>query len=238
MVRLILVPLARSGHTDAMTVLTGAEVAAAGLTDWRLLQFALHTRFRTGDFATGLALVLRVGTIAERRHHHPDVALRYAHVDLRLSTHDEGGVTARDLDLAREISEVAAELGVPADPTSVQVVEIGLDTSDRGKVSPFWHAVLGVPAPGGDAAGGTLEVADSSCAIPALWFQDSASEAPDRQRFHLDVIVPEDVARQRVEEALAAGGQLVTDEWAPSFTVVADPQGNRACVCTWHDPDD
>jgi 4a-hydroxytetrahydrobiopterin dehydratase len=51
-------------------------------------------------------------------------------------------------------------------------------------------------------------------------------------RFHLDVRVPPDVVDDRIAAALAAGGTLVSDEHAPRFWVLADPQGNRACLTT------
>jgi len=80
-------------------------------------------------------------------------------------------------------------------------------------------------------------VVDPTGAVPSLWFQGTDSEEPDRQRFHLDIVVPHDVAQERVAQAVAAGGRLVTDEFAPSFYVLADAEGNQVCVCTWQDRD-
>lgn len=93
------------------------EQALAELPDWRLLSDALHTRFRTGTFAAGLALVDAIGALAEAADHHPDIDLRYGFVELRLLSHDVGRVTERDLGLAAEISRVAAQLSVTAQPT-------------------------------------------------------------------------------------------------------------------------
>ena len=124
--------------------LSFAEVEAAGLSDWRQLFEALRTRFKTGDFATGLRLVNRIGELAEEANHHPDVDLRYPHVNVTLFSHDVFGVTSRDIDLARQISAAAADLGVEADPTATSVVEIALDTSDPEAIKPFWRAVLGM----------------------------------------------------------------------------------------------
>ena len=84
-----------------------------------------------------------VGAAAEEADHHPDLTLTYGRVDVRLSSHDVGGVTARDVRLARRISELAAEAGVTAAPEGVAVVEIGLDTPDVDAVRPFWKALLG-----------------------------------------------------------------------------------------------
>ncbi len=96
--------------------LSFAEVEAAGLDDWRQLFSALHTRFLTGDFATGLALVNAIGALAEEANHHPDLDLRYPHLNVTLTSHDVSGVTSRDVDLARAISAAAADLGVAGRP--------------------------------------------------------------------------------------------------------------------------
>lgn len=87
-------------------------IEAEGLSDWQWRDDALHARFATGDFATGLRLVNLVGESAEAMNHHPDVDLRYPHVDVTISSHDAGGVTERDVRLARTISEHAAGEGV------------------------------------------------------------------------------------------------------------------------------
>ena len=209
-------------------ILSFADVEAAGLSDWRQLFEALLTRFLTGDFATGLQLVGRIGELAEEANHHPDVDLRYPHVNVRLFSHDVFGVTSRDVDLARAISTVAAELGVRADPTATSVVEIALDTWDHEEIKPFWRAVLGM----GDHPQYDSELRDLSGSQPTLWFQETERHDEPRQRFHLDVRVPPEVADSRIAEAIAAGGTLVTDEHAPRFWVLADAHGNKACVTT------
>jgi 4a-hydroxytetrahydrobiopterin dehydratase len=209
-------------------ILTFAEVEAAGLSDWRQLFEALRTRFKTSGFNQGLELVTRIAALADEANHHPDVDLRYPHVNVTLCSHDVFGVTSRDIDLARAISAAAAELGVEADPTATAVVEIALDTWDHQEVKPFWAAVLGlVDSPESDQA-----LYDPSGSQPALWFQHATQHDEPRQRFHLDIRVPPEVADERIAAALAAGGVLVSDEAAPRFTVLADPQGNKACVTT------
>ena len=56
---------------------------------------------------------------------------------------------------------------------------------------------------------------------------------PQRNRIHLDIAVPHDQAQARVAAAVAAGGRVVSDEDAPTGWVLADPEGNEACVTTW-----
>lgn len=201
------------------------------LSDWRVVLGRLRTRFKTRNFATGARLVAAITEIAEELNHHPDVDLRYRHLDVTTVSHDVEALTARDKDLATRISAVARELGVNAAPGQVVVVEIGLDLRDAATSGPFWAAVLGL-----DLREDGTAVEDPADRIPLLWFQemthDPAREQP-RGRFHLDVNVPRELAEQRVQAALDAGGRLVTDEFAPSWWVLADPEGNEACVCTW-----
>jgi 4a-hydroxytetrahydrobiopterin dehydratase len=209
-------------------ILSFTDVESAGLGDWRQLFEALRTRFLTGNFATGLRLVNRIGELAEAANHHPDVDLRYPHVNITLSSHDVFGVTSRDVELARQISEAAAELDVAADPTATAVVEIALDTWDHEEIKPFWRAVLGMD----DHPHYDEELRDPAGSQPTLWFQKSERHDEPRQRFHLDVRVAPEVADQRIAAALAAGGVLVRDDHAPAYVVLADAQGNKACVTT------
>jgi 4a-hydroxytetrahydrobiopterin dehydratase len=209
-------------------LLSFADVEAADLPDWRRLFDTLRARYRTGDFATGLQLVTRIGELAEAANHHPDVDLRYPTVAVVLWSHDAGGVTSRDVELARQISQMAADLGVEADPSSLSVVEIALDTADHEEIKPFWRAVLGLT----DDPTLDTQLFDLVGALPTLWFQHTDPHQEPRQRFHLDIRVPPEVAESRIAAALEAGGTLVTDENAPRFWVLADPQGNKACVTT------
>jgi 4a-hydroxytetrahydrobiopterin dehydratase len=78
------------------------------LPGWRDASTAyLEKTFRFPDFRSALAFVNRVGDAAERLGHHPGVDLVWGRVTLRLRTHAAGGVTARDLELARAVEEVS-----------------------------------------------------------------------------------------------------------------------------------
>jgi pterin-4a-carbinolamine dehydratase len=91
-----------------MTKLTGLQIADAGLDGWVYLLGGLQTRIHTRNFATGLSVVNAIGAAAEEMTHHPDLSLRYTHVDARLTSHDEHGVTDRDIRLARTKHGAAA----------------------------------------------------------------------------------------------------------------------------------
>nr|BFE69024.1 hypothetical protein GCM10020092_023250 [Actinoplanes digitatis] len=80
----------------------------------------------------------------------------------------------------------------------------------------------------------TDELRDPTGVLPTLWFQESGGDEP-RQRWHPDLwLDPAEVA-PRIDAALAAGGTLVSDAEAPSFWVLADPEGNMVCLCTWQE---
>jgi 4a-hydroxytetrahydrobiopterin dehydratase len=214
--------------TDPKQRLRYPDVEAEGLDDWRFFLMKLHARFRTGSFVKGLELVSRITDAAEAANHHPDVVLTYPQVDVDLSSHDVSGVTSRDVDLARQISAIAAELGIEAGPRDVSTLELALDVPDASEVKPFWAAVLGYADASYD-----VEIMDPGGRNNTLWFQ----KAPDatgevQQRFHLDIVVPREVAEERVQAALDAGGTLVSTDAVPAFWVLADAHGNKVCVCT------
>jgi 4a-hydroxytetrahydrobiopterin dehydratase len=219
---------------DPKQKLTADEVRVApGLDDWRHLLTGIRARFRTGDFATGLLLVDRIGAAAEEANHHPDISLTYPEVIVTLASHDVGGITSRDLDLARRISGFAAELGAEADVSGLTQLEPGLDTSAPEGLGAFYAALVG-----GEVKNG--EPVDPSGQVPGLWFQGPGEEgegpllpaSDHEQRWHFDVWVPHDEGERRLQAVLDAGGTLVSDAEAPSFWVVADADGNRSCICT------
>ncbi|MBD3782162.1 MAG: 4a-hydroxytetrahydrobiopterin dehydratase [Micrococcales bacterium] len=240
-----------------MDMLTGDEIAAAALTDWRKLAQGLHARYRVEGFAAGARFVAAVGEAGDALGHHPRVAMGRSHVDLKLSSADavyraDDGteyvvewVTQQDLDLARRITEVAAEHGLTADPMGVSVVELGLDTTSSAAVAPFWAALLmGEPEAQGRGTPGD-EVRDATGRVPNLWFNDVEPAGADSgtdsggaspQRFHVEVYVPREEAERRLAAALAAGGTVVDDSDAPGLIVVADPEGNRGVLCVAEPP--
>jgi len=214
--------------SDPKRVLRYPEVRDAGLDDWRFFLMRLHARYRTGSFVKGLELVTRITEAAEEANHHPDVVLTYPQVDVDLHSHDVGGVTSRDLALARRISAIAAELGIDAAPREVSTLELALDVPDAAAVKPFWAAVLGY----GDSQWET-EIQDPGGRNNTLWFQQAPGATGEvQQRFHLDIVVPREVAEERVAAAVAAGGTLVSEEAVPAYWVLADAHGNKVCVCT------
>ena len=200
---------------------------ADGVDDWRVLAHGACAHFRTGSFAAGLALVDAIGRLADAANHHPDVDLRYPGVTVRLVSHDVLGLSERDVELARQISAAARELGVSADLAAVQDIDFTIDVLVRPDVMPFWRAVLGY-RPVDDE-----DLLDPHWRWPSIWFQQMDGPRPQRNRIHVDVWVPHDQAKARVAAAIAAGGHLVSDEHAPAWWTLADAEGNEADVATW-----
>jgi len=217
-----------------MTSLTGQQIAGEGLTGWAYFYDSLETRIATPDFAAGLALVAAIGAAAERAGHHPDVNLRYTHVDVRLTSHDEQGVTTRDVQLARAVSALAADAGLRPASGPVSRLDIALDTPDRKQVLPFWEAVFGLVRDRNADPG--IDLTDPADKLPTLWFQQSGDEEP-RQRWHHDLWLDPAEVQPRIDAAIAAGGRLVSDERAPAYWILADPEGNKICLCTWQTRD-
>ncbi len=213
-----------------MSILT-ADEAAAGVDarHWSVQDGALVAALATSDFAHGLELVSRVGDLAEAADHHPDVDLRYTSVGIRLVSHDAGGLTDRDVRLARQISALLDDLDVEPSARPAQTLQIAIDTLDAARIRPFWAAVLGYEERKRD---GGIDLVDPTGVGPTIWFQPMDEPRTDRNRLHLDVWVPPEQADARVSAALAAGGHLETSEHAPSWWVLADADGNEVCVCT------
>lgn len=193
--------------------------AAEGVDDWRALYHVVSAHFRTGSLARGIALVDEIGRLAGAAEQYLKVDLRYEGVTVSL--------LVRDTTLARKISAAAKELGLPADPTAVQLINVTIDALVGADVLPFWRALLGYGQIGDDY------LYDPRGRGPGIEFQCMDAPRPQRNRVHLDVAVPHEQAEARIAAALAAGGRVVTDAYAPKWWVLADPEGNEACVATW-----
>jgi len=216
----------RSGMTERIS--PRQFHAAVGVEDWRVLFDGACAHFRTGSFAAGVALVDAIGRLADAARPHPDIDLRDDGVTVRLRTHDSDGLGDRDVELARQISAAARDLGVPADPAAVQDVQVAIDALVGPVVMPFWRAVLGYRDTGEED-----HLLDPHSRGPSFFFQEMDAPRPQRNRIHVDVSVPHDQAEARVAAAIAAGGHLVTDQYAPAWWTLADAEGNEVDVATW-----
>ena len=212
---------------------------------WRYNLGLIRTSIKVGSVAQAADLAQAVTALAAQDGDSLSADLRPDRVILTLQSRPHAWVTEREIELAGRISALAGDRGLATEaevgsgaPRSVQVLEIGIDALDIPAIRPFWQAVLGyTDEPGGPADPGAGLV-DPFGQGPSVWFQQMDAPRPQRNRIHFDVVVPHDEARRRIEAAQAAGGTLVYDAEAPAFWVLADPEGNEACVCTWQGRDD
>ena len=172
-----------------MDMLRGNEIAEAGLTDWRKLAQGLHARYLVDDFGAGARFVAAVGEAGDALGHHPSVSIGTGYVDLKLVTddaiyRDDDGTeyvvqwpTQQDVDLARRITEIAADHGLEADPASVSVVELGLDTAHSATIAPVWAALLTGDAQAQGRGTPGDEIRDATGRVPNLWFGDADGHA-------------------------------------------------------------
>src|SRR5207247_3712106 len=125
----------------------------------------------------------------------------------------------RDVVLARQMQTVARRLGVPAEPAIVQTGLVTIDAFDIPQVKPFWRAVLGYQ----DREDSPEDLVDPRGRGASIWFQKIETPDPQVNRIHLDIWVPPDQAQARRAPAIAAGGRLVTDKYAPAWWTLAAP---------------
>jgi pterin-4a-carbinolamine dehydratase len=191
------------------------------LEDWRVLAFGASAWFDAPTHSAGAALVHRVAALADAAGRRPDIDLRATGVHIRTLTHSLSALTERDVALARAISAAARDLGLSADPSAVQTLQLTIDTLDKLLVMPFWRAALGYEQMGDD-------LVDAMRRDPAIWFQQMDVARPLRNRVHLDVGVPHDLAKERVAAVKAAGGReaLASDY----YVTLADAEDNEVDV--------
>ena len=96
-----------------MAVLSQDELGArlGELAGWGQGEAEIHKEFELGSFPDAISFVVRLSYEAEARNHHPDLDVRYNQVRVVLSTHSEGGVTEKDLELASAIESLALPAG-------------------------------------------------------------------------------------------------------------------------------
>lgn len=135
--------------------------------------------------SAGARFVAAVGEAGDALGHHPRVSIGKGHVDLELVTDDavyrddEGTghvvewVTQHDVDLARRITEIAADHKLDADPASVCEVELGLDTARSTTIAPVWAALLTGSAESRGRGTPGDEIRDATGRVPNLWFGDA-----------------------------------------------------------------
>lgn len=203
---------------------------------WRYVLGSIATHVRVESLGQAAEVAAHVAAVCgpgdEDR---LDIWLRQDHLALTVRSPSRPLPSRREVEIVGRVTDVVRGLGLSLDagpPHAVQMLEIAIDALDIPAVLPFWRAVLGyADEPWADENPNGL--LDPTGRGPAVWFQQMDAPRPQRNRIHLDIDVPHDEAPARIEAALAAGGRLLSDDEAPAFWVLADPEGNEACICTW-----
>jgi 4a-hydroxytetrahydrobiopterin dehydratase len=228
---------------DDARLTRGQVSAAVGPLGWRLILGAVSTEVDVPSLARAAEVAgIAAAGIGPDGQHRMTVDVRGDRAVLRLMPPGGGLATGVEVRLAHEVSEALAAHGFTTTPgrtdrpCGLQGLEIAIDAMDIPRVRPFWKAVTGYVDEHGpsDLTAGLIDPVGRG---PAIWFQQMDTPRPQRNRIHLDVDVPHDMAQSRLEAALAAGGTLLDDRAAPAFWVLADPEGNEVCICTWQGRD-
>lgn len=203
-----------------------------GARDWRIVSDGACAFFPTDSLAKAAAFVEALTKIPNLTDHQYGIDIRRAGVTVRVVTlrDDFMGMTDRDLELAQQISAVAVAHGLKSDPSHIQSLLIVPGAPNIKDVTPFWQAVLGyVPRPDSPEE----DLVDPFDRGNAFWFETMEETRPGGLgAIHIGMWVPIEEARARVDAALAAGGHLVRDDYAPAWWTLADKYGNEVDVGT------
>jgi 4a-hydroxytetrahydrobiopterin dehydratase len=204
---------------------------AGGTEDWRVIGDGACAYYPTSSLAESAQLVSAVASLPGLEAHKPDIDVRPDGVTLRLLTKDSDyyGMSQRDVEIARSISQAAHGLGLAGDPSQVQGFLVIAGSSDPATVMPFWQAVLGY-----DRRPDTPDedLVDPHLRNPSFWFEQMKDLRGDGGgAIHVSVWIPYEEAQKRVDAALAAGGTIVYDR-APMWWTLADTAGNQCDIST------
>ncbi len=200
---------------------------AARPDDWAVLHGGATATYAAGSLRGAATLAAAVADIAGLE----DAGALLTLGDRRLTVRLTRGlfmIEPHHLELARQVSSVAREHGATADRTAVHEVQVAV-AARRDEMAPaFWRAVLGYDAIRDDNGCDPLGHGST------VWLQELDPAKPLRHALHIDVSVPRDQAASRLAAALAAGGRLVGAE-PDDMWILADPAGNKVCLCVWPD---
>jgi Glyoxalase-like domain len=191
-----------------------------GTEDWRPLASGASCWFEAPAHSVGADLLRGIIGLVGDDAPPPDIDLRPTGVRVRIRS-GPCGLTAGDVSLARAISGVARRLGLRADPTALQSLQLTIDVVHESAVAGFWRDVFDYD----DSEDG---LTDPLRRDPRVGFQQVESLRPLRNRIHLDVNACRPFTRDRIA-ALEARGARETYR-CDYYVTVADAEGNEACL--------
>lgn len=221
-----LVADAEGNEADVLPIGPGQDSWGEQRSDWRTI-FAAVACYRTGSPAQAAAFAAEAAALADRADLPLLIDVRPGAVFLDTGKdrwEEEPGYSG----LAADLQQAARAGGLEPDPQRSRFVQIGIDAADIAGIRAFWQAALGYVA---DPRDQVTDIIDPRGLGPVLFFQDldttDQARVAQRNRIHLDLFVPDDQAAARVDAAVAAGGRIVSDSFAPFGWTIADPEGNE-----------
>jgi len=205
-----------------------AFLDAEGVEDWVVLHGGPTAVFRTETLAAAARLADAIAGIPGLDGTRAQLTIVFGRLTVRL-TREVWGIEPEHVDLARAVSQVARSLGVVADRSEVQEVQLAIAAKPDAIDLGFWRAVLGY-APMVDDNG-----IDPLGQGSTVWMQELDRAKPLRHAMHVDVSVAREHAEARLAAAVAAGGVVVDDSHAPAAWILADRSGNKVCIAAWPD---
>ena len=219
---------------NEVDLVPGDELSdSPGTEDWRVL-FGAMTFYPTTSADQASRLTAAVAALADEAGVPVLVDLRPdgVTIDSGKDQQEDDVFGRRLVDLAARIQTAARDLGLSADPTRLRFVQLGIDAVDVPAVQAFWTTVLGYQH---DTRPFLTDIYDPRRLNPVIIFQqlDASDEARRRQRnrIHLDLVVPTDQAESHIDAALAAGGRILSRDPATRCTL-ADPESNELTITT------
>jgi len=219
-----------------MTHVTSAE-ALEQLPGWTVVDGRLEISVRAKDFTQAIEFVNRFTNFAEAQDHHPDFEVRYNTVRMRVVSHDVGHLTDRDIRFATSVDVLIEEMQLKRQPEKITRAQLVLVSTDVSRIKPFWQAIFDFK----QAKDDENVIVDRSDVLPSIRFHQFADSSASQEdvnlsgalgKAHLDIFVPAELAADRVEAAVEAGGKLLNDTHGPFEWELSDIDGNRAFVRT------
>ncbi|MFI5697427.1 VOC family protein [Kribbella sp. NPDC051586] len=199
--------------------------------DW-WTNFAAMVFYRTASSAQSARLASAVAKLADEASTPLQIDLRPAGVmiDGSKDQWEDDAPTGGPafVELARRIQDVAYDLGLTPDARPLRFVQLGIDAVDADALSTFWRTLLGYQP---DPRAQVSDIYDPRRLNPVLFFQqlDPHDErTKQRNRIHLQLVVPQDQVQARIGTALAAGGRVL--DQTSERCLLSDPEGNEVDI--------
>jgi len=205
-----------------------AFLAANDLQDWVVLHGGPTTVFITKNFIAAANLTQAISQLPGLDSTHAQITLVSNRLTVRL-TREVWNIEQEHIELAREVSRIAASHGAAADPVQVQEIQLAISSKPDSTNLEFWRAVLGYEPMLDDNAIDPLGNGST------VWMQELEESKSISHAMHIDVSVAREHVQARLDAAVKAGGIVVDESNAPAWWNLSDKAGNKVCIVAWPD---